>query len=118
MSDVRRSSTGPARGGERLQVTLSLGNRPTVNAATVIGCQPMDAITFRYESVYDGLEPVSDVTYQLRPRRGGVRVTQLVDLSRAILSPAWRVVIWIGSRFGRSTGNAKLEILRDLFESR
>jgi uncharacterized protein YndB with AHSA1/START domain len=112
---IGRERNGPVTRGERFEMIYRMKGRDNTTRVEVTHCQRERCVVFRHRTGWRGHEQVSDEKYEIEPIAHGVRLTQTIDLSRAV--PGWALaLIWLINRFGSRRGTSNLQRLSSLVQ--
>jgi uncharacterized protein YndB with AHSA1/START domain len=112
---IGRDRSGPVVRGERFEMIYRMKGRDSTTRVEVTECRPPHSVVFRHRTEWRGREQITEERYNIEPVAEGVKLTQHIDLSRAV--PAWAlVIIWLINRLGTTQGTSNLQRLRSLVE--
>jgi hypothetical protein len=113
---VDREPEGPVTPGERFWMIYKMSQREHESRIVVLECEASTRVTFEHRTQWNGRELIALETYIIEPRGSGVRLTQILDLSRALPSPV-RVLGWLFQKFGTPTGKTSMQRVKELAEA-
>jgi hypothetical protein len=113
---VERDRSGPVRFGERFETIYRMSGRDNLTRVEVTVAQPSERVVFVHRMPGKTKDLVVEESYHLTAVGDGVKVVQMIDLSRAGIPWPFRVLMWLIHRFGWSTEEPYLERLRRLVE--
>jgi len=114
---VHRDRKGPLVFGETFTAEFELGGRLTSSRIEAVALEENRRLVLHQHDDSDRRGRVLEIVFILEPKDQGVRLTQITDFSSSGIPWLLQLLFaWI-HRFGRPTGKASLDDLRDRFRA-
>lgn len=110
---VERRTSGASRLGERYELRYRLAGHEREMEAEVVAHEAPRLLAVREHAPAEPERAVI-LTWLLEPTADGTRITQEVDLTRAPIPLAMKLVMWLVSRIGKPRGATVVETLAEL----
>ena len=118
---IDRQRSGPVRLGERYEVLyrVSSGHEELHGVEVRTLLQPSRIVFLHGPSKNERMRGAQGIeeTYELSPQKGGVKVVETIDLTRAGIPWPLRVLLWFFMRFGQDAEEPALKRLKRVVEA-